>query len=240
MAGDSRSTQPHVDRDGVRFHETSGVRKPVWLLVLAMGLVSIALFMVVRPALQRHASEITAAPRTKAVENGAQDARAARLPAKPLRAAAPREEKAGPPPVHAEPARPAVHDAEQAPPAEETHEEPPMFGPAVPGAGVALFPPPGTKPMKRGIVVPDDFQLPPGYVRHYQVTDDGQRVPAILMFHPDYQPLDEQGEPIPLPADRVVPPEMAPAGLTIQILEVPENQAQAEGSESPAAQDSTP
>lgn len=239
MAGDAQSTQPHVDRDGVRFHETSGVRKPVWLLVLAMGLVSIALLMVVRPALQRDAREITVAPQSKLEENTAHDVQAARVPAKPLRAAAPREEKAALP-VHAEPARPAAHNAEQAPPTAETHDEAPMFGPAVPGAGVAVFPPPGTKPMKRGIVVPDDFQLPPGYVRHYQVTDDGQRVPPILMFHPDYQPLDEHGEPIPLPADRVVPPEMAPTGLTIQMLEIPESQVQAEGSESPAAQDSTP
>ena len=105
-------------------------------------------------------------------------------------------------------------------------------------SGVALFPPPGTKPIKRGIIVPEDFELPPGYVRHYQATDDGQRVAAILMFHPDYKPVDEHGEPIALPADRVVPSDMAPPGLPIHMLEVPENQgAIPEASEDQGTQD---
>jgi len=86
--------------------------------------------------------------------------------------------------------------------------------------GTNVFPPPGTKSIKRGIVVPDDFELPPGYVRHYQTTDDGRRLPAILLFHPDYRPRDANGKPIPLPKDRVVPPEMAPPGLPIRMLDV--------------------
>ena len=92
--------------------------------------------------------------------------------------------------------------------------------------GIALFPPPGTDPVKSGIVVPEDFPLPEGYLRHYQVTDDGQPMPAILMFHPDYELLDERGEPIPLPADRVVPPELAPDGLPIELLVPPEPRAE--------------
>lgn len=87
--------------------------------------------------------------------------------------------------------------------------------------GIHLFPPPGTKPIKGGIIVPDGYQLPPGYVRHFQATDDGEPVQAILMFHPDHRPLDADGRPIPLPADRVVPPEMAPPGMPIQMLEAP-------------------
>jgi hypothetical protein len=59
-------------------------------------------------------------------------------------------------------------------------------------------------------------------MRHYQTTDDGQRVKAILMFHPDYQPKDASGQPVELPSNRVVPPEMAPPGLPIDILELPE------------------
>jgi hypothetical protein len=90
-------------------------------------------------------------------------------------------------------------------------------------AGIALFPPPGTKPIKRGIGVPDDFELPEGYVRHFQASDDGRMLPAILMFHPDYQPVDANGRPVPVPEDRIVPPELAPAGLAIQMLEPPEN-----------------
>jgi hypothetical protein len=87
--------------------------------------------------------------------------------------------------------------------------------------GIALFPPPGTDPIKRGIVVPEGFELPEGYVRHYQATDDGEPLPAILMFHPDYDFVDEHGAPLEIPADRIVPPEMAPAGLAIEMLDVP-------------------
>lgn len=93
-------------------------------------------------------------------------------------------------------------------------------------SGIKLFPPPGTKPIKRGILVPEDFELPPGYLRHYQSTDDGQQVPAILMFHPDYKPLDRHGAPVSLPSDRVVTPELAPPGLPIKFLEVPKVRAQ--------------
>jgi hypothetical protein len=89
--------------------------------------------------------------------------------------------------------------------------------------GVELFPAPGTKLIKRGIIVPDDFALPPGYVRHYQATDKGRMLQAILMFHPDHKPLDAAGNPVPVPPDRVVPPEMAPAGLPVELLEVPED-----------------
>lgn len=88
--------------------------------------------------------------------------------------------------------------------------------------GIAAFPPPGTEPLKRGVVVPEDFELPEGFMRHYQTTDDGKPLRAILMFHPDYQPVDEDGVAIAIPQDRVVPPEMAPAGLEIEILDDPE------------------
>ena len=90
-------------------------------------------------------------------------------------------------------------------------------------AGIALFPARGTKPIKAGIVVPDEFPLPPGYVRHYQTTDKGQMLAPILMFHPDYKPVDADGSPVPVPGDRVVTAEMAPAGLPIEILDVPED-----------------
>lgn len=93
--------------------------------------------------------------------------------------------------------------------------------PPKPGEGLAAFPPPGTKPVKRGIVVPEDFQLPEGYVRHYQATDNGQMLPAVLMFHPDIKPKGPDGRPVQVPADRMVPPELAPPGMPIQMLEVP-------------------
>src|SRR2546429_349632 len=105
--------------------------------------------------------------------------------------------------------------------------EPSRPGPRADAAGVRLveapavppLPLPGPRPVRRGIVVPEDFALPEGYVRHYQMTDDGRQLPPILMFHPDYQFVDERGAPVPLPEDRVVPPDMAPAGLPIRMLE---------------------
>ena len=87
--------------------------------------------------------------------------------------------------------------------------------------GLGAFNPPGTKPPLIGLAVPEDFALPPGYVRHYQATDDGQRIEPILMFAPDYQPTTADGRPVPMPRDRVVPPELAPPGLPIRRIAVP-------------------
>ncbi|NOK01924.1 MULTISPECIES: hypothetical protein [Myxococcus] len=81
---------------------------------------------------------------------------------------------------------------------------------------------PGTKPIKKGLVVPDDFELPPGYVRHFQYKDSGEIVAAVLMFHPDHQPVDANGQPVPKPADGLVPEELAPPGMPIRRLELPE------------------
>ena len=87
--------------------------------------------------------------------------------------------------------------------------------------GLGAFNPPGTKPPLVGLAVPEDFVLPPGYVRHYQATDDGQRIEPVLMFAPDFQPRDANGQPVPVPADRVVPPELAPPGLPIRRITIP-------------------
>jgi len=87
--------------------------------------------------------------------------------------------------------------------------------------GIAAFNPPGTSPPLVGIAVPEDFPLPEGYVRHHQVTDDGQPIEAILMFAPDFVLRDAAGRVIPLPEDRVVPPELAPPGLVPRRIEIP-------------------
>ena len=87
--------------------------------------------------------------------------------------------------------------------------------------GIAAFNPPGTSPPLVGIAVPEDFELPPGYVRHHQVTDDGQPLEAILMFSPDFEFRDAQGHPLAIPEDRVVPPELASPGLPIRQIEIP-------------------
>jgi len=96
--------------------------------------------------------------------------------------------------------------------------------------GLAAFPPPGTVPIKIGVVVPDGYELPPGYMRYYQNTDDGQRLQPILMFSPDYDFVDAAGKPVALPKDGVVPPEMAPPGLPQRLLEPPKTRTA--GSES--------
>lgn len=88
--------------------------------------------------------------------------------------------------------------------------------------GIAAFNPPGTSPLLRGIAVPPEFQLPPGYVRHHQVTDQGEDIEPILMFAPDVQFFDEHGQPITIPEDRVVPPELAPPGLPIRSIDLPD------------------
>jgi hypothetical protein len=145
--------------------------------------------------------------------------------------AAPPPARARPaPPLRAEPPPRAAPGAEapEAPRDEEpeTVEEAPAmeisdspYG--VPG-GLAVFPPMGSQPLLRGLIVPEDFEVPEGFVKHYQVTDEGEQLPPILMFHPDYEQRDASGKPIEIPEDRVVPPELAPAGMPIEILELPD------------------
>ncbi|ELX11862.1 hypothetical protein Jab_1c04500 [Janthinobacterium sp. HH01] len=87
--------------------------------------------------------------------------------------------------------------------------------------GLGAFSPPGTRPPMVGLAVPENFELPPGYVRHHQATDDGQRIEAILMFAPDFQLYDSAHQPIAMPKDRVVPPELAPPGLPIRRIVIP-------------------
>ena len=88
-------------------------------------------------------------------------------------------------------------------------------------SGLGAFSPPGTRPPLIGLAVPEDFVLPEGYVRHYQATDDGERIEPILMFSPDYQLFDAAHRPIAMPKDRVVPPELAPPGLPIRRIVIP-------------------
>jgi hypothetical protein len=87
--------------------------------------------------------------------------------------------------------------------------------------GLGAFNPPGTRPPLVGLAVPDYYVLPEGYVRHYQATDDGQRIEPILMFAPDYQIFDSENQPIEMPKDRVVPPELAPSGFPIRHIVIP-------------------
>jgi hypothetical protein len=109
-----------------------------------------------------------------------------------------------------EPPPPAVESAASDEPKEITIDQLPRGD----GTGIDAFPRPGTKPILRGLIVPDGYDLPPGYVRHYQTTDDGEQLPPILRFHPDRIPPGA-------PADGVVPPELAPKDMPQVWLEPP-------------------
>lgn len=91
--------------------------------------------------------------------------------------------------------------------------------------GLGAFNPPGTSPPLVGLAVPEDYVLPEGYVRHYQATDDGQAIEPILMYSPDYEFVDAAGQPVAIPADRVVRAANAPAGLPIRQVRIPSPQA---------------
>ncbi|WP_257385194.1 hypothetical protein [Tahibacter caeni] len=86
--------------------------------------------------------------------------------------------------------------------------------------GIGAFNPPGTNPPLPGLAVPEDFDLPPGYVRHHQVTDEGEPLEPILMFSPDGKFVDASGREIAIPENRVVPPELAPPGLPIREIAI--------------------
>lgn len=87
--------------------------------------------------------------------------------------------------------------------------------------GIGAFNPPGTSPPLEGLAVPDDYELPEGYVRHHQSTDEGVPIEPILMFAPDFTLYDASGRPIAMPENRVVPPELAPPGLPPRRVRIP-------------------
>ena len=87
--------------------------------------------------------------------------------------------------------------------------------------GLGAFNPPGTSPPLLGLAVPEGFELPEGYVRHHQVTDEGVPIEPILMFSPDFTLYDRQGRPIAMPPDRVVPPALAPPGMPLRQIRIP-------------------
>jgi len=199
--------------DGVTIAPAPGSRKSVLALALAAALATLAILILVQSA--RNAPE----PANEAIQVARADADPESAPAQPTRRAHPvptRVPGAAPTPAPKVEPRADVPNAE-APEASEPAE--PL--PYVP-SGIGLFPPPGTDPVKVGIVVPEGFELPEGYVRHYQVTDDGKDLPPILMFHPDYDWVDEAGNHVDVSQDRIVPPELAPEGMPIEYIEPPE------------------
>ena len=224
MATDPAAPSRSAD-DGVRIADARDVRHDVWLVV-ALAVAAIGLVVGTR-ALVRRGTETQPAAAVTAEAPAAIASRIERAdPVAP--AGAPVAAPAPAAPAGAE--RPAAVHARRrtaaAAPAADTQSI--DAGAAIAAlraagetAGIAVFPPPGTDPPKRGIVVPEEFVLPEGFVRHYQTTDDGVQLPAILMFSPDYEWVDARGARVELPADRIVPPEMAPPGLPLRMLDLP-------------------
>lgn len=201
--------------DGVRVVATPGVRKSVWFVAGATALVALAVLVLARTAQQPSEAVIEPPPAPAVVASAAparEEADAKPAPSRHARRIA-RPEAEQP-----APAAPAAPAPAPLPPSRD--DAPFGFGKPGEKSGIELFPAHGSKPTKVGIVVPDDFELPEGYVRHFQATDDGELLPAVLLFHPDYEWVDDAGNVIEMPADRVVPPELAPPGLPIQMLEL--------------------
>lgn len=211
-----------MDGDGVRITEGSQLRRIAWLAGLAVGipiLATLVAVVIIRQAPAARSDEPVRPPARDVAVIPADDTPRVRRPPEepseprpPVRQVKPRRVASPKPlPTSTPDGKPELTAKDVIPALIEAGER----------GGIAVFPLPGTKPIKRGIVVPEGFELPEGFVRHYQTTDGGQRLSAVLMFHPDYEFVDERGELVAVPEDRIVPPEMAPPGLPVQILEVP-------------------
>jgi hypothetical protein len=204
MGSQPPNYERHVDRDGVtRIQRKRTGGSGTWLVWVALGVTVSCLLL---------SAWLVSSPTSVPDSQEPAPARVAR--ADPAPSPPPSTPKVAPPAP-----KPAPQQGAPATPEPEVPvEQPPE--PQAPAEGLNLYRP-GTSPLKQGLIVPEDFPLPEGYVRHYQATDDGERVKPILMFHPDYKPTDSSGKPVELPSNRVVPPELAPPGMPIEILELP-------------------
>lgn len=213
MTADMPSGTPSPDPggDGVRIIKRSDGKRSgrlfKWLVVVLIGVcvVSIAVLLLPKPATAPAAPD-TAANAPDAGYDAATSVRTeGEMPDNPSRLAAPDDIANYISPGEAPPMAEVIARLNQA----GVH------------TGLGAFSPPGTSPPMVGLAVPEDFDVPEGYVRHYQATDDGQRIDPILMYSPDFEFLDASGRPIRIPPDRVVPPNMAPPGLPIRLIKIP-------------------
>lgn len=225
---------PRANDDGVRIVPVSGARRVPWLIIGAVALPIVVTLLAVAFIRASTPSGTRATPAAAVVDVAQADtvppARRAAGGGSPAPAASPGGAHVVPRRVVAAPvADPGGLGASPKPAPERSPGRELDAGDAIRAlreegihTGIAAFGLPGTSPPKPGIIVPEDFPLPEGYVRHYQSTDDGQQLPAILMFHPDYEFLNERGQVVKVPDDLVVTPDMAPPGLPVQMLDVPE------------------
>lgn len=215
MASRPPQSGVRVDDDGVRTFPPMRSRRLGWIAAVAIGVpiaATIVAIAIIRMApAGRAAVPVPRAP-DEAMSAPAGGAGAAPAPALQGVAAAPHEHVV-PRRVERPLAVPTAAPEDDDEPYVDARDAIPALIAAGEQGGITVFPLPGTKPVKRGLIVPDDFPLPEGYVRHYQATDDGVLLPGILMFHPDYDFVNDHGQRIEVPSDRVVPPELAPPGL---------------------------
>lgn len=230
MTTPMRPAKERQDADGVRITRVEHRRKPYWTIGLAIAapvLLTILAVAIVRWSPTDEPVSLPS-PVVAAVIDGnppdAEPARAAPTPSQSPARVAPRRVVAAP---AADPA--GLGESPVPEPSRKPHREIDAADAIIMlreegiHDGIAAFGIPGSDPPKSGILVPEEFELPEGYVRHYQSTDDGEDLPAILMFHPDYEFVDETGKVAKLPEDGVVPADMAPPGLAVdQVLAVPE------------------
>jgi hypothetical protein len=194
----------HVDSDGVTRIQRKRTGSGMWIVGLGLGVTVVCLLL--SAWLVSSPASVPAPAETEPVRLAQGEPAPSPTPSRPAPKVAPRPQSA--------PIQPSGPAPQEEPVAQDAV-------PAGPAEGINLYRP-GTSPLKQGIIVPENFELPPGYVRHYQSTDNGEGIKPILMFHPDYKPVDSKGVPVELPSNRVVPPELAPAGMPIEILELPE------------------
>lgn len=221
---DRDTREPRVDADGVRVFENRGDRRtarPWFVAAVAVVVLGTTALLFLRP---KPVNQAVPEARVPAAEEQPPAARpASRLRAFPGGTAG--SVRAGDPVAAAHVQDPAPNSAaleqERVPPGNLVSDVIGAWAAAGATGGIGVFPPPGTDPIKIGLVVPESFELPEGYVRHYQVTDDGRRLEPILMFSPDHPPVDKNGQPIPMPEYGIVPADMAPAGMPLRKLEVP-------------------
>jgi hypothetical protein len=220
---------PSIDGDGVRVVRPHAGR-PRWLVAAVLG--TLAIGLATAWVLHRPATDIALTPRTTAGAAAMQStpplATTVSPTTAPVRRAATRDPSTSTPTTMQIPADWPSGDPRDLASHFRPGDPEPTAGEVIRAlqeggdfTGLGAFNPPGTSPPLHGLAVPPDFVLPPGYVRHHQVTDDGVPLEPILMFAPDLVMLDAAGQPIPLPDDRVVPPELAPPGLPIRTIEVP-------------------
>ncbi len=217
-----------IDSDGVRVEN----RRRWWLVVVALGVAAvIALVIMMRRGDESTSTPPPQEPRATVPTPAPTVARMRLIAAARVASPSPQGDTATPTAAISDAPTPLPKDPRPQPVAQsETPAADAEMAPTPPPSdygwkgetGIALFPPPGTNPPKPGIIVPDEFELPQGYVRYHQTTDDGKDLAPILAFHPDYQFVDENGQPVQLPQDLIVTPELAPPGIPIEILKVPE------------------